>query len=91
MATVFDFAPLEWLGKPELETPVDVDFDALAAMLGIDPISGKPAAKSRPTGNRVARAAAPLSNRVGVRANLGATFGSEGMRQRPLAGWSRSR
>lgn len=91
MATVFDFAPLEWLGKHEREAPHDFDFDALAALLGIDPTTGKPLGSIHRMQPRVKRNDVPPSSRIGRSTHSTTTLGSEGMRQKPLEGWSKGR
>lgn len=91
MATVFDFAPVEWLGKRQPQEPSGFDFDHLASLLGIDPKTGKPITAAPPLRTRTVQSDLPPSSRVGKRTTSATTLGSEGMRQRPLDGWSRRR
>lgn len=91
MATIFDFAKVEWLGPPKPQEPIPVDFDALAALLGIDPTTGKPVTTTRALQTRTARNDEPPSSRTDRRRDFATALGSEGMRQRPLVGWSRAR
>ncbi len=60
MATVFDFAPIEWLGKQDKPEPSGFDFDALAALLGIDPATGKPLTAATAMTTRAVRNDVPL-------------------------------
>jgi hypothetical protein len=91
MATVLDFAPVEWLGQQKPEATNVSDFEGLAAMLGLDPNTGRQLGAPPALRVRVARVDAPPSSRFGQRPTGPAALGSEGMRQRPLAGWSRNR
>lgn len=91
MATVFDFAKVEWLGPPKVQEPSSVDFDALAALLGIDPVTGKAIAATKALQPRGLRDQGLASNRSERKRAFATALGSEGMRQRPLVGWSRAR
>jgi hypothetical protein len=91
MATVFDYAPVEWLGNKEPDAPSDVDFDGLAAALGIDPNTGRPLSGAPALAVRGVCNEVPPSSRISARVSKGyVAMGSEGIRQRPLAGWSKS-
>lgn len=91
MATVLDFAPIEWLGKTERQRSSDYDFDALAAQLGIDASTGRPRRNAAGMQTREKRVESAPTSHVVRRGGASCALGSEGVRQRPLEGWSKSR